>query len=173
VAPRLDFACGGFHNSLATYDDHEQQLHTALHIGPRHAGAAAEVIQRAGADKHRPGYTDLAVDRTLMAADRSLMAWIRTALSMISFGYTIYKVLEGFQHEGSMQIRAHMPRNMGLFLTGLGTAAMLMGTTEYWMRLKSLRRAKPYRVLQPSLVMALVMSVAGLFIFLGIVFRTV
>jgi putative membrane protein len=117
--------------------------------------------------------TDLAVDRTLMAADRSLMAWIRTALSMISFGYTIYKVLEGFQHEGSMQIRAHMPRNMGLFLTGLGTAAMLMGTTEYWMRLKSLRRAKPYRLLQPSLVMALVMSVAGLFIFLGIVFRTV
>jgi len=31
----------------------------------------------------------LPVSRTMMAADRSLMAWIRTALSMISFGFTI------------------------------------------------------------------------------------
>ena len=41
--------------------------------------------------------TDMAAARTLMAADRTLMAWIRTAPSMLSFGFTIYKVLEGFQ----------------------------------------------------------------------------
>jgi len=28
----------------------------------------------------------LALDRTRMAAERTLMAWVRTALSMISFG---------------------------------------------------------------------------------------
>jgi putative membrane protein len=33
---------------------------------------------------------DLGVIRTLMAGDRTLMAWIRTSLSMLSFGYTIY-----------------------------------------------------------------------------------
>jgi putative membrane protein len=113
----------------------------------------------------------MAVDRTLMAADRSVMAWLRTALSMISFGFTIYKLLEGFQHEGMTLARAEMPRNMGLFLTGLGTTAMVMGTIEYWMRLQGLRKAKPFRLLQPSLVMALIMSVAGMFIFAGIVFR--
>ena len=34
----------------------------------------------------------LATERTRMAADRTLMGWIRTALSMIGFGFTIYQV---------------------------------------------------------------------------------
>ncbi|WP_286619011.1 YidH family protein [Variovorax sp. J22R115] len=115
--------------------------------------------------------TDLAVDRTVMAADRSLMAWVRTALSMISFGFTIYKIIEGLQHEAAHTIKAEMPRDVGLFLTGLGTVAMVMGTIEYWLRLKHLRENKKMRTLQPSLVMALIMSVAGLFIFVGIAFK--
>jgi len=115
--------------------------------------------------------TDLAVERTVMAADRSLMAWVRTALSMISFGFTIYKVIEGFQHEAAHTIKAEMPRDMGLFLTGLGTVAMVMGTIEYVLRLNSLRKNMPLRIMQPSLVMALIMSAAGLFIFGGIALR--
>lgn len=90
---------------------------------------------------------------------------------MISFGFTIYKILEGFQHEGMTLARLEMPRNMGLFLTGMGTAAMVMGTIEYWLRLKGLRKSKPFRLLQPSFAMALIMSAAGMFIFVGIVFR--
>ena len=35
-----------------------------------------------------------------MAADRTLMGWLQTALSMISFGFTIYKFLQVFQSEG-------------------------------------------------------------------------
>jgi putative membrane protein len=114
--------------------------------------------------------TDLAMDRTLMAADRSLMAWVRTGLSMISFGFTIYKILEGMQEEGH-RFRLDMPRNVGLFLSGVGTIAMVMGTIEFWIRLKALRKERSYRIAQPSLVMALVMSSAGLFIFIGIVLR--
>ncbi|WP_213954539.1 DUF202 domain-containing protein [Variovorax sp. dw_954] len=116
--------------------------------------------------------TDLAIDRTVMAADRSLMAWVRTGLSMISFGFTIYKIIEGFTQQGGQVHSASMARNVGLFLTGLGTVAVVMGTVEYWYRLKGLRRDRPnLRILQPSLVMALVMSVAGVLMFLGIVSR--
>ena len=115
--------------------------------------------------------TDLAVERTVMAADRSLMAWVRTALSMISFGFTIYKVIEGLQHTTAHTLKAEMPRDVGLFLTGLGTVALAMGTIEYMLRLKSLRQNMPLRIMQPSLVMALIMSAAGLFIFGGIAFR--
>ena len=39
----------------------------------------------------------LATERTRMAADRTLMGWIRTALSMIGFGFTIFKFLESIQ----------------------------------------------------------------------------
>lgn len=46
--------------------------------------------------------TSLAVRRTVMAADRSLMAWIRTGLSMTSFGFTIYELLQASRRtEGS------------------------------------------------------------------------
>ena len=38
--------------------------------------------------------TDLAFHRTVIAAERTLMAWIRTALSMIGFGFTIYKFFQ-------------------------------------------------------------------------------
>jgi uncharacterized membrane protein YidH (DUF202 family) len=34
---------------------------------------------------------DLGVLRTMMAADQTLMAWIRTSLSMFTFGYSLYK----------------------------------------------------------------------------------
>jgi putative membrane protein len=36
----------------------------------------------------------LAVDRTWLAHERTLMAWVRTATSMISFGFTIYKFFQ-------------------------------------------------------------------------------
>jgi putative membrane protein len=112
--------------------------------------------------------TDMAMSRTLMAADRSLMAWVRTSLSLYSFGFTIYKILVAFEQSGGQLPRGHTPRNIGLFLTALGTVAMLMGTTEYCLALKELRRARHFRRIQPSLLMALLMSAMGVFLFLSI-----
>ncbi len=43
---------------------------------------------------HIPGSTELALDRTYLAHDRTLMAWVRTATSLISFGFTIYKFFQ-------------------------------------------------------------------------------
>jgi putative membrane protein len=115
--------------------------------------------------------TDLAVSRTMMAADRSLMAWIRTALSMISFGFTIYKILQGFQESGSKLPAEHTPRNIGLFLIGLGTASMVMGTIAYWQTFKELRLLQHFPMWRPSFVVALVMSGFGSLLFMGIVVR--
>ena len=115
--------------------------------------------------------TDLAGRRTLMAADRTLMAWIRTALSMISFGFTIYKLLEGFQSGGVALPHQHTPRNVGLFLTGLGTLSMAMGTVEYWQALRDLAHSVTVRIWRPAFVIALIMSATGLVLFFGIVTR--
>ncbi|HMM77753.1 MAG TPA: DUF202 domain-containing protein [Gammaproteobacteria bacterium] len=38
--------------------------------------------------------------RTLMAADRTSMAWTRTSLSLLGFGFTIYKVFQTLQESG-------------------------------------------------------------------------
>jgi len=115
--------------------------------------------------------TDLATARTLMAMDRSLMAWIRTSLSMISFGFTIYKILQGFQESGNVIPHGYSPRAVGLFLTGLGTVAMVAGTIEYFERLKILREYHAVKTWRASLVMAVIMSIVGLFVFVSIVVR--
>lgn len=115
--------------------------------------------------------TDLATSRNLMAADRTLMAWVRTSLSLDSFGFTIYKLLKAFQQSGGELRQEHTPRNVGLFLTGLGTLAILMGTVEYWETLKELHEAKDFRLTRPALLMALIMSVMGVFLFVSIITR--
>ena len=67
--------------------------------------------------------TDMGTMRTIMAADRTLMAWIRTSLSMLSFGFTIYKFLEGAAQQ-NMLPRSGTPQDVGLFLAGMGTLSM-------------------------------------------------
>jgi putative membrane protein len=113
--------------------------------------------------------TEMATSRTLMAADRSLMAWVRTGLSMISFGFTIYKILEGFQAKGSTIVETHSPRAVGMFLTGLGTISIVMGTVEYWHRRRELLAYGPISLWQPAFVMAMLMSLTGVFLFFGII----
>ena len=64
---------------------------------PRSSGSRSAVAGALGLDKDeiepvKPDATQLALERTSMAAERTLQAWIRTALSLISFGFTIGKL---------------------------------------------------------------------------------
>ena len=114
--------------------------------------------------------SDLATTRTMMAADRTLMAWIRTSLSLMSFGFTIYKILQGFVESGTFAVsHGGSPRSVGLFLTGMGTVAMVMGTIEYWQTLKALRQLREFRLARPPFIMALLMSITGTFLFFSII----
>ena len=115
--------------------------------------------------------TNLAEKRTLMAADRTLMAWVRTSLSLLGFGFTIYKILQEFQKAGVALPQEHTPRNVGLFLSAMGTVAMVMGTIEYWQVLKELSMMHHFRRARPALIMAVLMSVTGLVLFFSIITR--
>ena len=84
--------------------------------------------------------TDLAVERSVMAANRTLMAWVRTALSMIGFGFTIYKVLLGVSQENVKVMSARSPRQIGMFLIILGTVSMILGTIEYMHTMRHLNK---------------------------------
>jgi putative membrane protein len=133
------------------------------------ASDAAPTLQEKSSNELAEIRTDLAVSRNLMAADRTLMAWIRTALSMNSFGFTIYKLLEAYAETGARLPAGHTPRNIGLFLTGMGTFAMVMGAIEYWQTLKELRQLKGIRLARPTFVMGLLMAAMGLFLFFAII----
>jgi putative membrane protein len=109
--------------------------------------------------------------RTVMAADRTLMAWIRTSMGLLTFGYTIYKILQEVQNVGKVDIHDNAPRNTGVFLTLAGTVALIMGIAEYCGTIRLLRRSYPLRVVRPSLIMSLVMASVGVLLFFGIIVR--
>ena len=110
--------------------------------------------------------------RTIMAADRTLMAWIRTALSMLSFGFTIYKFLQAVADKGPMA-HPNSPQQVGLFLTAMGVAAIVLGTVNYWGTLRDLQQIEAFRLGRPVLVMALIMSIAGVALFASIATRLI
>lgn len=107
---------------------------------------------------------------TILSADRTLMSWIRTSLSMISFGFTIYKLLDALARNGQIA-RSESPRQVGLFLCGMGVAAVLLGTMGYWTMLRDLQRIQPFRLRRPVLYMALILCAAGLSLFSAILWR--
>ena len=116
--------------------------------------------------------SDMGEIRTIMAADRTLMAWIRTSLSMLSFGFTIYKFLQTVASSSAME-HPNSPQQVGLFLTAMGVAAIVLGTINYWVTLRELQRVEKFRLGRPVLLMALIMSIAGVALFASIATRLV
>ena len=119
--------------------------------------------------------TDMAVERTLMAADRSLMAWVRTGLSLISFGFTIYKFLEYQQQQiqasGREVLTNSGPKIFGLLMIGLGILSLIFGTIENVTTVKYY--SKKYSISRTgySLIITGIITVIGILLFLGIVFK--
>jgi putative membrane protein len=117
----------------------------------------------------------LAMERTRMAADRTLMGWTRTALSLIGFGFTIYKFLESFSStEGGAGIgilRQHSPRTVGLTLISIGVFALTVASVQHWNYIKKLRPDQPYKPWGLSFIVAVLIGGLGLVMFISIILR--
>jgi putative membrane protein len=131
-------------------------------------GKAPPADRQESSDELAEDRTDMATARTLMAADRTLMAWVRTSLSLSSFGFTIYKVLQGLAKSGVDMPRTGTPKLVGLFLTGLGTLAIVMGIVEYANAIRELRAFKDITLWRAAFVMALLMAFMGITLFINI-----
>jgi putative membrane protein len=116
--------------------------------------------------------TDLAIERNLMAADRTLMAWIRTSISMIGFGFTLYKFLQYIHQqkpEGLPTLDG--PRNLGLAFIGLGLVSLVIAVLQDWQYTKHLRIDRSKRPFNLSLLVAAIVALIGVFTFMSLLLR--
>lgn len=113
----------------------------------------------------------LALDRTRLAAERTLMAWVRTSLSMITFGFTVYKVLQVLREQSKLlTLRPQAPRNLGLTLVGIGTFALIVACAEYWTYVKTLNPGRPYKPWGLAFIVGCLIAMLGLLMFGSIAF---
>lgn len=88
------------------------------------------------------GRTSLAFERSRMASDRTTMGYMRTAISLIGFGFSIpalFQVLTGVPGlESSPVERA---RFVGMFMLGLAVFMLLMAVIQQTLFLRRLARA--------------------------------
>lgn len=118
--------------------------------------------------------TDLAYDRTRLAADRTLLAWVRTTISLVGFGFTIYKFFQYLRESKNIlgNMGTNRPRNLGLVLVALGTVLLIVAIVEYILYLRRLNRetGKKFAV-SPTLFAALLVTIIGLFALFNLLFR--
>jgi len=118
-----------------------------------------------------PDSNELAVERTVMAAERTLMSWTRTSLSLISFGFTIYKFLQYMQEQDKLVISdRNGPRNFGLALILIGVLALLVASIQYRQLQKVVRPVKKYP-LSLSVAVAWSIIALGAFALMNILFQ--
>jgi len=118
-----------------------------------------------------PTSMELAIDRTRLAHDRTLMAWIRTATSLISFGFTIYKFFQYMQEQRQVsQAKLLGPREFALMMIGVGLVALILATIQHRRDLQKMRNhfEVPYSMVT---VVAGLIGVLGIITFLAVVFR--
>jgi putative membrane protein len=78
---------------------------------------------------------ELSKERTRLSSERTLMAWIRTSLSMISFGFGIDKIVESLRASQSSFVAS-----LEVGVRWFGVGAILLGIYAMWSSLAEYRR---------------------------------
>jgi putative membrane protein len=107
-------------------------------------------------------------ERNREAAERTLLAWIRTCLSLIAFGFGIFKIVQ-ILSGGSSQGHP-MTVILGLSFLLLGCFAMVAATIEHLDILKRLRlEGDPYTPRHSlGTVVSIVLILIGLFALISV-----
>jgi len=112
----------------------------------------------------------LAMDRTWLAHERTLMAWVRTATSMISFGFTIYKF---FQFEAGKETSRRgllTPRDFAMLMIGIGVISLVLSAISHRREVRELSAQLGGRRSMAEILAGLV-SVFGILVMLSAIFH--
>ncbi len=80
-----------------------------------------------------------ALVRTALSAEQTLMSWVRTALSLFTFGFSIVQFFFYLATQQQSTELSAGPRRLGLTLIAVGISVLLLAVAEYVQRLRRLR----------------------------------
>ena len=144
-----------------------------------HASAAAPRFEvRPTSDSH---FSWL---RTRLSIERTLMAWVRTAVSLIGFGFTIVQFFDrlGSMGNAAPPVFPDAPRYLGLALIFCGVLSLIVSIWQYNWTNKYIRSGAFAAVAgvedggpgpTPLLAVSVALAIIGVFAFFAVAFRLV
>lgn len=146
-------------------------------VDPPAAVTAQRFDVRVTADSH------FAWLRTRFSVERTMMSWVRTAVSLIGFGFAIVQFFERLQEmPGSLPAQhPNAPRYLGLALIGCGVLALLISIWQYQWTIRYLWSGSYAQIAgmtregkqSPLLAVSVILVLIGLFAFGAVLLRVV
>jgi putative membrane protein len=145
----------------------------------RTAPSAERFDVRATADSHF-GWL-----RTRLSLERTMMSWLRTAVSLIGFGFAIVQFFDRMEQLPGARPASHprAPEYLGLALISAGVLALVIALWQYWWAARYLRtgsfaalagiegHTQRIALQSPVVALAILLVSIGLFAFLGVLLR--
>jgi putative membrane protein len=119
--------------------------------------------------------------RTRLALERTLMAWVRTAIALIGFGFSIVEIFKRLDAMSGVAPALHpgLPRYVGLTLIAAGVGALVISCCQYiWVsnylwspQFRAIAGLREGRGRTPALALALVLALFGFLAFIAVLLR--
>jgi putative membrane protein len=115
--------------------------------------------------------TKLSYDRTRLAYENTMMAWVRTATSLITFGFSVYKFFQFDVKRVEGLTGAVGPREFGLMMITFGLVSLAAGTVQHITSMRQLRKQNPGMPRSIAALLAFLISFLGIFALIAVLFR--
>ena len=99
------------------------------------------------------------------------MAWVRTATSLISFGFTIYKFFQFDINKGVRGDQLIGPREFAMILILIGLGSLLAATVQHRIDRKALSALDPEVPHSMAALLAFAIAVLGIGAFIVVLLR--
>jgi len=115
--------------------------------------------------------TQLAFERTRNSYENTMMSWIRTATSLITFGFSIYKFFQIEAPSPEQQNRLIGPREFAFMLVGIGLVSLVLATLEHRQNIRALSGQYNGKRRSLTLLVAALISILGILALVAMIFR--
>jgi putative membrane protein len=100
-----------------------------------------------------------------------MMAWVRTATSLISFGFAIYKFFQLDINKGEPGDQLIGPRGFAMILIAIGLGSLLAATIQHRYDRTALKALDPEVPRSIAALLAFVIALLGIGAFIVVLFR--